>query len=54
MSRVPAKGWLRCFVHPYVVLCAGGMSSTLLLLTTPVFAPGSSNLLVDFEQMNKT
>ena len=33
---VGPKGWLR-FAHPFVVLCAGGMPSTLLLLPTSCF-----------------
>ena len=32
------EGWLRCSAHPFVVLSAGDMHSTLLLLPTPGFS----------------
>ena len=34
---VGPEGWLRWFAHPFVMLCAGGMHSTLFLLPTPCF-----------------
>ena len=35
--RVGSEDWVRCFAHPFVLLCAGGMHSILLLLPTQCF-----------------
>ena len=34
-AGVRLEGWLRGSAHPFVVLCAGGMRRTLLLLLAP-------------------
>ena len=49
MGRVRLEGWPSWSAHPFVVLSAGGMCGTLLLLQTPSFVlPAPQKWQLDF------